>query len=726
MWLTIVTFMAGRENNPRVAWHGFWQVIALAACYFSARGILIGAQSRGVALLILVVGCMAVAGHGVQQVFVTIPRDRANYQQDPEKILRQLNIDAPAGSAARKRFEDRLFQSQEPYATFALANSLASLLAAAIIVLVGVWLHQWALVRTANSSSLDWAALIVLGLCLSLVVLTWFLARGRTSYLATGIAVGYWAFYARQSKQWSPKALALATTAVLAILTVGFVWLLRNDTLVLTEAPKSLAFRLEYWLGALRMLRDHWLFGVGLGNFQNYYPQYKLPTASETVADPHNWILDIACTLSVALSLVIIAWVARFFAWPAVATLPGNRSLPVNFESSILEISQSRDARRARQLLWGALIGGIGCGIILDLLSELDLAELAWSWVPAIVVGWLVHRPVQSWVATQPLLPLRTAALALILCLLANSSWQASGLAVPLLLLLIFSSVPTPQEIPAQPDVEPYPGSARSDPKLNGSRWLTVVLPALGLGCFIFQSWRPTTMAWALRQQVASAPTVQQQWELAQAAAAADPLDSDALSVTAHLRFVDASLSTSATFPPLAQQAAESYQLWLSSDSKKYSNWMLAGNRMLDLATMAGDRQLPQLGWIENSLEFYGQAATRYPSSVEVHAQLAATYAAAALTEPTFWKNAFREYHVAIDLSEATPHLDKKVSGQVLWLPVLPAGLLPEDPRNQSSSSQPWIAAEQIFEWIRTQESALKKVDSPASTQSIPSVIDEN
>ncbi len=66
------------------------------------------------------------------------------------------------------------------------------------------------------------------------------------------------------------------------------VGLLASDSLVLSEAPKSIAFRLEYWQAATRMIIDYPLTGVGLGNFQSYYPSYKLPAASEIIADPQQ------------------------------------------------------------------------------------------------------------------------------------------------------------------------------------------------------------------------------------------------------------------------------------------------------------------------------------------------------------------------------------------------------------------------------------------------------
>ena len=62
------------------------------------------------------------------------------------------------------------------------------------------------------------------------------------------------------------------------------------------RASKSFGYRLQYWQSSLQMIADHPLVGCGPGNFQNVYTQYKLPEASEEVADPHNFLLEIWAT----------------------------------------------------------------------------------------------------------------------------------------------------------------------------------------------------------------------------------------------------------------------------------------------------------------------------------------------------------------------------------------------------------------------------------------------
>ena len=56
----------------------------------------------------------------------------------------------------------------------------------------------------------------------------------------------------------------------------------------------SMVVRGQYWFSALRMLAAN-IFGVGADNFRFYYPQFKMPGSIETVVDPHNFLLSIAC-----------------------------------------------------------------------------------------------------------------------------------------------------------------------------------------------------------------------------------------------------------------------------------------------------------------------------------------------------------------------------------------------------------------------------------------------
>ena len=83
---------------------------------------------------------------------------------------------------------------------------------------------------------------------------------------------------------------------------------------VLTEAGKSLGYRLEYWQSTWAMIRDYPWLGCGPGNFQDCYLHYKLPQASEEIVDPHNLFLEIWATAGTPAILALLALFATF-AW---------------------------------------------------------------------------------------------------------------------------------------------------------------------------------------------------------------------------------------------------------------------------------------------------------------------------------------------------------------------------------------------------------------------------
>ena len=807
LWLLVATVLAGRENNPRVAWYGFWQVVSLAACYYSASALLPGPRSRRAALQILLVGCVALALQGLEQVLIGMPATRAEYLADPEAFLAQdPNLDLPAGSPMRKRFEDRLLYSSEPYATFALTNSLAVLLTGGLVILSGLawsvlhnstwpgstWLNSMWLdaprryssfrrqqsnfhvahtqaqaPSTAAASSMQrWLPFAALALTILIVGGCWFLTRSRVAYLSVALIGLAWGLANANRLRQHRRLLVGMSMLAGGLLLAGFWWLWHNDRLVLSEAPKSLSYRLEYWMATLAMLRDHAWWGVGLGNFQSYYPLYKLPTASEIVADPHNWPLDLCVSLSLPVGLLLIGWlggrllaglresaasgtekqsvaeVAKTFGDAPVAaeTLGESRyGKPRNTaEESVLqycpdgcETAAALDAWSQRCLLWGAAIGGTICLGLLSLLSGLEISVLAVAWPLAAgliaclrplmeggsllaqgkvsqesrqrggMVGVVGAMGTQSKVLATSASLRRTvsaAVAAMLLCLMASGSWQASGLAVPLLICLVITNR---RCVAAQTAAgSAVAGATRTDQIAHArqpvglSKWrqaAIVVLPALGLLCFLMQSWRPTATSWALLQQAQRAHESRTQLALIQAATEADWLDTEPLRWRTQILSGQAMRAGSDRFAPLADELLSSLDAWLARDSTKYSNWEMAGKHALELAEQARKLGLAPQKWLEAAIGYYSHGVARYPSSVGLNAQLATVLAIAGR-----WPEAQRQWQLAEQLDEATPHADQKLASQQLWLPMLPEGAAAE-----FAEQQPRIMAEPMLDWLR-------------------------
>ena len=61
----------------------------------------------------------------------------------------------------------------------------------------------------------------------------------------------------------------------------------------------SLSNRLDYWSSTLQLIREHALFGVGLGNFATHYPRYQHNLWTFTTS-PHNSLLIFAAEMGIA------------------------------------------------------------------------------------------------------------------------------------------------------------------------------------------------------------------------------------------------------------------------------------------------------------------------------------------------------------------------------------------------------------------------------------------
>lgn len=249
------------------------------------------------------------AGYGLWQHYVwydemsrdydrlTTEHDRLS--QSPSDLRRLQSVRAemsrqgiPIEPAARQSLEQRLKASREPFGLFALANTFAGLLAVMLLIVAGT--------IPAGTKHWGWiaAALValVIGYCL---VLT----KSRTAWVGLFAGIGWWVFRivaALWRRGDSPKpqrsalvrwiaggAIVLGIAVVIAVASGGL------DKAVLSEAPKSVRYRLEYWQGTWGTICEHFWLGTGPGNFRDYYLAHKLPESSEEIADPHNFILDV-------------------------------------------------------------------------------------------------------------------------------------------------------------------------------------------------------------------------------------------------------------------------------------------------------------------------------------------------------------------------------------------------------------------------------------------------
>jgi O-antigen ligase/tetratricopeptide (TPR) repeat protein len=300
-WHTLAGVVALFTGAPRPALNVTWLWISYATGYMLLRQALrTDLQRRALVAVMLALG-VVLASHGLYQYFYSAPQTRAEYVRDPESVMRKAGVMVVPGTPEAEQFRNRI-ESTEPLASFGLTNSLAGFLAPWLVVGSGLGLGLLLAGRLQSREGLAvLLALAVLAGCL-------FLTKSRTGVLATAAGA---ALLLAMIEPWKLR-LSWKRAAILAGVLAGavFVALLSRgwDRLVLTEAPKSLKYRLEYWQATAAMIAEHPWLGVGPGNFQDWYPRYKLPQASETIADPHNYLLEMAATAGLPALLLLVGW----------------------------------------------------------------------------------------------------------------------------------------------------------------------------------------------------------------------------------------------------------------------------------------------------------------------------------------------------------------------------------------------------------------------------------
>ena len=310
-----------RVSSPRLAINMLWEWVALGLVFFLARQLIATPRESRAVVAVMIGLAVVLCALGFFQVFVSLPAERAAYAENPDEVLFRLGEWYPPDSPERARFEDRL-GSTEPMATFALANSLAGFLAPWLVVALGV---TWNMVQSrpggqasqpnSGRPAATWMARMAgLAVCLSAIGICLVLTKSRSAYVALAIGLVLLPFSNAAFRRLLNGRLIAAAGVVLALVIAAALFGGGLDAEVLTEASKSLEYRLQYWQATLDMIANYPVLGVGPGEFQDYYTQYKLPEASEEIRDPHNFLLEVWATGGTAAFLALVVVLAGF-AW---------------------------------------------------------------------------------------------------------------------------------------------------------------------------------------------------------------------------------------------------------------------------------------------------------------------------------------------------------------------------------------------------------------------------
>lgn len=439
VFFAAATFATLRFGTPRYAANMFWTVCAFPLLYFFAllsarRGI----SFRRAALAILLAAALAESVFALFCYTVKDPAIRAEYRANPEKTLAENGMYFEPGSAERTLFENRLLNSVEPLGTYGLTNTLAGVLVPVLTLLTGIFFWNGALLFSAGEQAerkkrlgiLCAAAAAILPLAVVLI-----LTKSRSGYLAFLFGAVFLFFIVAFTRLRSKKIFwlgALALPALFIVSALGAWGFGVLDKEVFTEAKKSLGFRLDYWEGSARMIAERPLFGVGPGNFQTCYPKYMNATASEVVADPHNFLFEWAALFGIPAAILFSLFI---FSLAVAAFRPeSNQSVPVP------------PGRFPAALPLSAFFVGVGAAFALSLTlsAPIDFDFLLGA-VPAGVVALVLARFLFAEPVPKPII------LAALLASLVNLSAAGGIFFPPIMLTLAFFAalIAVPTESPA-------------------------------------------------------------------------------------------------------------------------------------------------------------------------------------------------------------------------------------------------------------------------------------
>ncbi len=668
----IAAVWATTRASPRPALNMLWEWVAFGLGFLLARQLVVGRREAKALIAVMIGLAVALAGYGLYQYYHELPETRDEYFRDPDKVLREAGMWFPPGSRERELFETRVYDIH-PLGTFALTNSLAGYLAPWLVLTAGIGV-------SAGLSRRRWRTWLAVVACGLPVAFCLYLTRSRSALAATALGLLLVAMFCRGRPIRISRKVQVAAAVSGALLVAAVVILSSLGIGVLSEASKSLGYRIQYWQSTLRLIADHPIAGCGPGNFQETYTRYMLPEASEEIADPHNFLMEVWATAGTPAALALLAVLAGFaFALLRYGRL--DRAQKRRTDASVPGAEQSgakedeapgrRFAQPPGTSAAGAdaslyVLGGAVCGFLLSVpIGQMSsapptVAELlpGLRMVVAVVLGLPLAAAavviLLRWVDEGPLVAALPAIglVVLLVNLLAAGGIGYPGVAGSVWLLMALALNLTETSRPHR-----LPRSAALA-GLAGMLTLAIACSASAFRPVLGSQAKMDLARWDLRG--AQEHLKQRNVPLAQR---------DLLQAQRHLK--DAALADPLSAEPWKLLASVAFDRWLSDlTSEAFEDFESCMQTAVELAPnsaatwrMWGDRywhaygETGQVDLARKAVAVYRRAVDLYPNSGATRASLALALRAAG-DESGFRKEAAR----ALWLDEMTPHADKKLA----------------------------------------------------------------
>jgi tetratricopeptide (TPR) repeat protein len=242
------------------------------------------------------------------------------YEHDPATVLAQQHI--VPNSLKHFQFEHRLY-SKGISSFFTTSNSAGSFALLAFFTAIALLIDRY---KSRDSDPLRAVWLITRGIAVAIIVSSLVITASKGAIGAAIAAAAMFATYLCFGSWLSRHRKAILVFCLLLGLFGSCTIAWYGLTYGRLPGGKSMLVRWQYWHAAAQMYADHFFAGIGPGNFANFYPQYKPAAASESVADPHNFVLAILTQYG---PLGLIAFLAMILLplWTAASPAPASYSL---------------------------------------------------------------------------------------------------------------------------------------------------------------------------------------------------------------------------------------------------------------------------------------------------------------------------------------------------------------------------------------------------------------
>jgi hypothetical protein len=247
---------------------------------------LLDSQTKIKLILIVIIALGIVSTYRCSEQYTENEHLIEMYEKDPEAALGQHRI-AP-NSLEHFQFEHRLY-SKDISGFFTTSNSTGSFSLMACFAAIVLLAEKYKYLR---KDSLEIAWLIMRGIAVIIVALGLILTKSKGAILALILATITLIIYSIAGKWLKAHKRAILTACLLLAIAGSFVVIQYGLSHGL-PGGNSMLVRWQYWQSSIKMYADHLFTGVGPGNFAHFYPHYKPAAASESVADPHNFLLSV-------------------------------------------------------------------------------------------------------------------------------------------------------------------------------------------------------------------------------------------------------------------------------------------------------------------------------------------------------------------------------------------------------------------------------------------------